>query len=94
MKDKPKPTIYAQMQRFADITKTSLKEGNLERARHCAIIAEEIFNNGTSEVKNIVENVYVFSVTSFMELKNYKVESIFAASLLSVYIHQINTSGV
>jgi hypothetical protein len=90
MKNKSKQTVYSQMQRFADVTKIALVEGNLERARHCMIIAEEIFKSGNEDVKNIVSNVYVFSVSVFMEINHYKIESLFTPALNAAYVDQIN----
>ena len=90
MKNDPKQTTYSQMQRFADITKKAITEGNFERARHCMIIAEDLFKNGNTEIKNIVSNVYVFSVSVFMEINHYKIDTLFPPVLQAVYIDQIN----
>ncbi len=52
MKDKSKPNIYRQAQHFADVTKMLLAKGKINRAKKCLQIAEDIFNKGTSEIKN------------------------------------------
>ena len=90
MKSETKQTTCLKMQRFADVTKEAILHGNLERARHCLIIAEEIFKNGGVDIKNTVSNVYVFSVSVFMEINHYKIESLFPPVLNAVYIEQIN----
>ena len=85
--------IYQQMQRFAEVTKTLIIQGNIGRAKKCLKIAEGIFNNGTAEIKNAVSNVYVFSVTSFMEIHHCNIRNLFPESLQSEYRKQVNTSG-
>lgn len=93
MKNKSKQTLYTQMQRFADVTKNLIKTGNIHRAKLCLQKAEEIFNKGTSEIKNAIVNVYVFSVSTFMEIHHCNIRNLFPESLQSEYKKQINTSG-
>ncbi len=82
------------MQRFADITKTLLIQGNINRAKHCLQVAEDIFNKGTLEIRNAVSNVYLFSVSSFMELNHINVRPLLPMSLEKEYVHQINAKGI
>ncbi len=93
MKTQSIPNIYQQAQRFADITKTLIITGNIQRAKHCMQIAEDIFNNGTAEVRNAITNVYVFSVSTFMEIHHCNIRNLFPKSLQLEYQKQINTSG-
>lgn len=90
---KPK-NPYLQMQRFAEVTKQFIITGNIQRAKKCLLIAESIFTKGNTEIKNVVANVYVFSVTSFMELHHCSIRNLLPESLKSEYNKQINTSGV
>ena len=80
------------MQRFADVTKTLIIQGNIGRAKRCLNTAEEIFNKGTAEIKNVVSNVYVFSLTSFMEMHHCSIKNLFPESLKSEYQKQISSS--
>ena len=82
------------MQRFADITKTLIMQGNINRTKHCLQIAEEIFNKGTGEIRNAVSNVYLFSVSSFMEINHINVRPLLPMNLEKEYVHQINASGI
>ena len=79
---------------FAEITKHCIKQGNLSRAKKCLDIAELLFNTGSTETKNAIGNIYVFSVSTFMELKSSSVASLFPPFLKREYITQINASGV
>jgi hypothetical protein len=87
-------TVYKQAERFAEITKTAIITGNINRAKKCLALAERLFETGSNETKNAISNVYVFSVSSFMELRNCTISNLFPKSLKAEYIKQINASGV
>jgi hypothetical protein len=90
MKNISNQNIYSQMQRFADITKTLILQCNIQRAKECILIAEEIFYKGTTKSKNAVFNIFVFSVTSFMEIHHVSVKNLFPKSLRNENNKQIN----
>ena len=93
MKTNQSPNIYKQAQRCADLTKTLIMSGNIQRAKRCLQKAELIFNHGTAEVKNAITNVYVFSVSTFMELHHCNIKNLFPDSLRTEYLKQINNSS-
>lgn len=92
MKNKPNQNLYSQMHRFAEVTKTLIITGNIDRAKKCLQKAEELFNTGTSEIKNAIANVYVFSVTTFMERHHCNIRNLFPESLQSEYQKQVISS--
>lgn len=94
MKIKSKPNIYKEAQRLADITKKLIQTGHVKLAKRCIQEAENIFRNGSSEVKNAISNIYVFSISSFLELQHGKVKELFPPSLQSEYLKQVNASGI
>ncbi len=87
-------TIYKQAERFAEITKTAIITGNISRAKKCLALAEQLLITGSNETKIAISNVYLFSVSSFMELRHCSISNLFPKSLKAEYIKQINTSGV
>jgi len=87
-------TVAAKAAQFAEITKNCIRLGNILRAKKCLDIAELLFSTGSNETKNAIGNVYVYSVSTFMELKHCTVSKLFPPSLKQEYISQINTSGV
>ena len=87
-------TVYKQAERFAEITKTAIITGNINRAKKCLALAERLFETGSNETKNAISNVYVFSVSSFMEVRNCTISNLFPKALKAEYIKQINTSGI
>jgi len=94
MKGKTKPSIYNQAQRFANLTKTLIMKGKIQRAKRCLQKAEFMFNNGTSEIKNAISNVYLFSISSFMEMHHCNIKGLLPSSLQAEYYKQVNASGV
>ena len=94
MKAKSKSNIYMQAQRFADVTRMLIAKGNIIRAKKCLQIAEDIFVNGTSEVKNVISNIYLYSVSSFMEIHHCNVKGLLPTNLKIENYKQVNASGL
>ena len=87
-------SIYTQAERFAEITKKSIISGNIVRAKKCLALAERLFISGSIETQNAISNVYIFSVSSFMEVRHCNISHLFPQTLKAEYIKQVNTSGV
>lgn len=87
-------TIYQKAERFAEITKTAIITGNISRAKKCLALAERLLATGSNETKIAISNVYLFSVSSFMEMRHCTISNLFPKSLKSEYIKQIYASGV
>ncbi|MDI1304564.1 MAG: hypothetical protein PSX42_06940, partial [bacterium] len=81
-------TIYKQAERFAEITKTAIITGNISRAKKCLALAERLFISGSNETKIAISNVYIFSVSSFMELRHCSISNLFPQTLKAEYIKQ------
>lgn len=79
-----------QVHRFAEITKSAIISGNISRAKKFLNIAENLLENGNNETKKLISNVYVFSVSNFMELRNCSISNLFPKSFKDDYIKQIN----
>ncbi|HEU4789508.1 MAG TPA: hypothetical protein VFS71_07475 [Flavobacterium sp.] len=87
-------TIYEKAERFAEITKIAIMGGNINRAKKCLGLAERLFETGSSETKGVISHVYVFSISSFMELRHCTISNLFPKALKAEYIKQISASGV
>ena len=87
-------TIYKQAERFAEITKRAIISGNINRAKKCLALAERLLTTGSNETKIAISNVYLFPVSSFMEMRHCNISNLFPKSLKAEYIKQIYTSGV
>ena len=86
-------TIYNQAARFAGITKAFIISGNIQRAKKCLDVAEKLFVSGSSETKTAISNVYLYSVTAFMEMHKCSIQNLFPTSLEAEYRSQINAIG-
>lgn len=85
MKSKNIHNVYKQAQRFANLTKELIVSGNIRRNKNCLHMAEYLFVIGTNEMKNAIVNVYVFSVTNFMELHHTNIPHFLQKTLNSEY---------
>lgn len=94
MKATTAKNIYQQAQRYADITKALIRTGNIQRAKFYLLKAENIFNTGTAEIRNVITNVYLFSVSGFIERHHCNIKSLLPESLRNEYYKQVNTSGL
>ena len=82
-KPKQKISFYKQAQRLADSTKVLISSGNLKQAKYLMQVVEYIFIN-----------VYVYSLSVFMEQKNCIINELLPKNLKSEYYKQINTLGL
>jgi len=53
---------------FAGYTIDLIKTGNLSAIKDCFNTAEQLLADGSNEVKNAIENVYVFSISLFFDM--------------------------
>jgi hypothetical protein len=79
---------------FAEITKGFIRIGDISKAKECLDMAELLFTTGSTETRNAIGNIYVYSVSTFMELRNCTVAKLFPPLLKREYILQVNASGV
>lgn len=83
-------TIYKQAERFAEITKSAIITGNINRAKKCLAVAEQLFQTGSNETKIAITNVYVLSIATFMEVKHCNISNLFPKTLQDEYLKQIS----
>lgn len=89
-------SIYKSVQSFSDFTKHAVQDHNVNLARKCFSLAEKLYRNGDAIVKNAIENIFVFSFTSFMpndRVEKLILQSIIPAPLYAVYMKQVMRSG-
>ncbi len=82
------------MQAFANLTKEFMVQGNMERVKKCIQTVEELYINGNNEVRNAISNVYLYSVTAFLEMHRYNIKKLLPIPLQQEYYKQINTSDL
>jgi len=87
-------TVYKQAERFADITKKFIVSGNIARAKKCLALADRMLLTGSNETKSAISNIYVHSVSTFMELRHCSISNLFPQALKVEYRKQINATSV
>ncbi|MEO7176644.1 MAG: hypothetical protein ABIV51_12055 [Saprospiraceae bacterium] len=87
-------SLYRRLQKLAEITNVFIEMGRMDRASKCLIIAEQLFVAGNMAMKNIISNVYVFSVSAYMEASHIDVQILMPVNLNLAYYQQVNASGV
>lgn len=88
--------MYPCLQSFTDYTKSAIRRHNFELARKCCEFAERLYTNGDRMVKHAVENVFVYSFSSFLtgsRTENLFIRSLIPASLYALYMRQLMQSG-
>jgi len=86
--------VYKMISRFADYTREAIKTGNLPLIRECFKTSDFLFKEGNREIKNAIENVFVFSLAVFLDAPgalSRQVKDLLPASLREDYKHQFMT---
>lgn len=88
--------IYASINSFTDYTRHAVQEHNLSLAGKCFAVAEKLYRNGDALVKLLIENSFIYGITSYMPInieEKKKLKAIMPANLYDVYIKQVMHSG-
>lgn len=93
MRKQAKTALFKTVQ-LAEITKEFFRRDNIPRARRCLEIADKMLSSGTAETKNAVSNIYLYSVSTFLEIHKYAAIALFPPLLKREYVTQVNSSGV
>lgn len=83
-------SVYNQMQRMAELTVVMVLAGKLIRAKRFLDTAEKLFSSGNFQTRNAVANVFVYDISTILELHHYNVQSLLPVSLQKEYIKQSN----
>lgn len=89
--------IYKVMQCFANFTKHLVSNGDFKEVKHCFNVAETLLKNGNSTVKNAIENGYLYSLSSILDLTtpvSKTVKEILPDLLKKEYNRQVCSSGI
>jgi len=89
--------IYVSVKCFAEFTKQLINNGNLSDVKQCFNVAEKMLLEGNKTVKNAIENVYIFSMSSILDFASpisNKIKRMMNKGLLSEYKRQVCASGI
>jgi hypothetical protein len=88
--------VYKEMQHFTDYTRTAIEEHNLILVKKCFRLADKLYGQGDAIVKNAIENIFVYSFSSFFSRKTVEkmiLKSFIPATLYALYTKQLGRAG-
>jgi len=88
-------TVYDVVRHLLRYTKSQVIKHNMEAAKKCMALAEQLYQKGNSAVKNAIENVFVYSFSHafFHDAEQEKeVLHIVPPSLYKIYRNQLINS--
>lgn len=86
---------YDVVRQLFKYTTTQIVKHNINAAKKCLSVAEQLYNKGNTVVKNAIENVYVYSFSHaffYDENKRKEVMEIVPLSLYELYKKQVINS--
>ena len=86
--------VYNSVHSFTNYTKDAVQKHHYRIAKKCFKLAEKLYRNGDSIVKMAIENIFVYSFTSFMpndRVEKRMVQSLIPASLNTIYQKQVTS---
>ena len=89
--------VYKAIGHFSDLTKHLILKGNFGEVKHCFDLAEKMLLEGNARVRNAVENVFVYSMSSVLDLAtpvSDRIRALLNDSLRAEYIRQVNACGI
>ena len=87
--------IYACINSFSDYTRQAVQEHDLGLAGKCFALAEKLYREGDNLVKLLIENSFLYAITSYMPAEpseKNSVKSIIPSKLYYTYIKQVTHS--
>jgi hypothetical protein len=94
-KNEKQGDVYAMVKQLLKHTTVQVAKHNIEAAKHCLSVAEQLYNKGNGVVKNAIENVFVFSFSHAFfsdEHKRREIIDIVPSSLYNLYKKQVINS--
>ena len=91
MKNRSNNSVYDQMQRMAELTIAMVLAGKLQRAKKFINAAEKLFLSGNYQSRTAVSNVYLYDISTILELHRYNLQLLLPPNLQREYIKQINS---
>ena len=88
--------VYKSVNYFTNYAKEAVRDHHFNLAKKCFILAEKLYRNGDNIVRMAIENIFVYSFSSFMPIDRIEkliLQSIIPASLNAVYLKQVTSSN-
>ena len=84
--------ILTNIQCLADYVRRKGRLMDLKEVRKCMLFAEKMYGKGNRYVKDVIENVFVYSFSTLLlyeRRRRMQLQADLAVSLYSVYVQQV-----
>jgi hypothetical protein len=88
--------IYRSVHNFTSYTRQAVQEHHLNTVKKCFQLAERLYQSGDNIVKLCIENILIYSISSFMpqdKAERLMLQSFIPATLNKLYIRQVAAAG-
>jgi hypothetical protein len=88
--------VYKSVHYFTDYTRKAILYRHLMVVKKCFRLADQLYHYGDNVVKMCIENIFIYSFTSFMpadRIEKLILQSFIPPTLNSVYLKQISSCG-
>lgn len=94
----PTLNIFKTIQCLANYTRQKVTQHDFTLVKKCFAIAEDVYMAGDRQVKNAIENIFVFSLSSILNLGSNEekraLQALIPLHLHSAYVKQVLKSGI
>ena len=84
--------VYKSVHIFLDYTVSQIRAHNMPVVKKCFYLADKLYSKGNTAVRNAVENVYVYSFSSFPTAsaeEKKMLMGLIPGSLYTIYLKQV-----
>lgn len=87
--------VVANIQVLTDYARSRATLMDLREVRKCMLFAEKMYSKGNQYVRDVIENVFVFSFSTLFPCdrrQKMQLQAMIPLSLYSIYVRQITAS--
>lgn len=84
--------VVANIQGLTDYARSKASLMDLKEVRRCMLFAEKMYTRGNQYVRNVIENVFVFSFSTLLlceKKRKMQLQALIPLSLYSLYVQQV-----
>lgn len=89
--------VFKAIQCLVNYTKQKLVQHDIPAVKNCLYVAEYIYSKGNKLVKNAIENVFIYSFSSLLNMgtsdEKKQLQSCMPLHLYTAYVHQVLKPG-
>lgn len=94
----PTLNIFKSVQCLSNYTRSKVMQHDLRVVKKCFAIAENIYSRGNDLVRDAIENVFVYSFSSLLNLgskdEKRELQALMPLYLHTAYVQQVLKSGI